>query len=34
LNVDAKLTANDRNKLYLRSVVTQSIAIRNGFGVE
>lgn len=34
LNVDAKLTANNRNKLYLRSVVTQSIAIRNGFGVE
>lgn len=34
LNVDAKLTANDRNKLYLRSIVTQSIAIRNGFGVE
>ena len=34
LNVDAKLTANDRNKLYLRSAVTQSIAIRNGFGVE
>jgi len=34
LNVGAKLTPNDRNKLYLRDVVTQTIAIRNGFGIE
>lgn len=34
LNVDAKLDENERNTLYLRSVVTQTIALRNGFGVE
>ncbi|MCG7222648.1 PilW family protein [Acinetobacter sp. AG3] len=34
LNVNGKLTKNDRNSLYLRSVVTQTIALRNGFGVE
>lgn len=34
LNVGAKLTEHDRNALYLRSVVTQTIALRNGFGIE
>ena len=34
LNVKAKLTAHVRNKLYLRNIVTQTIAIRNGFGIE
>lgn len=34
LNVDATLSKNDRNSLYLRSVVSQTIALRNGFGVE
>ncbi len=34
LNVDAKLAKSDRNSLYLRSVITQTIAFRNGFGVE
>ena len=34
LNVEAKLKASDRNRFYLRNVVTQTIAIRNGFGVQ
>ena len=34
LNVDAKLSKSDQNSLYLRSVITQTIAFRNGFGVE
>ncbi|MEB6479923.1 PilW family protein [Acinetobacter vivianii] len=34
LNVDEKLKTDDKNKLYLRSVVTQTIAIRNGFGIQ
>lgn len=34
LNVNATLTENELNALYLRSVVTQTIALRNGFGVE
>ncbi|MFT0694546.1 PilW family protein [Acinetobacter bereziniae] len=34
LNVEKKLSENDRNSLYLRSVVTQTIALRNGFGIE
>lgn len=34
LNVSAELIENDLNALYLRSVVTQTIALRNGFGVE
>ena len=34
LNVDAKLKTDTKNKLYLRSVVTQTIAIRNGFGIQ
>lgn len=34
LNVNAKLITHARNKLYLRNVVTQTIAIRNGFGIE
>lgn len=34
LNVDEKLKTDIKNKLYLRSVVTQTIAIRNGFGIQ
>lgn len=34
LNVDEKLKDDDNNKLYLRSIVTQTIAIRNGFGIQ
>lgn len=34
LSTNAKLIANDRNKLYMRNVVTQTIALRNGFGIE
>lgn len=34
VNVDAALAEDDKNKQFLRSVVTQTIAIRNGFGVE
>lgn len=34
LNTEAILKSNNRNNLYLRSVVTQTIAIRNGFGIE
>ncbi|NNH78490.1 prepilin-type N-terminal cleavage/methylation domain-containing protein [Acinetobacter sp. ANC 5380] len=34
LNKNAILNSSDRNNLYLRSVVTQTIAIRNGFGIE
>lgn len=29
----AKLIPHDKNKLYMRNVVTQTIAIRNGFGI-
>ncbi|MFU8926215.1 PilW family protein [Acinetobacter puyangensis] len=34
LQTDAKLIADDKNKLYVRNVVTQTIALRNGFGIE
>ncbi|WP_436862263.1 PilW family protein [Acinetobacter haemolyticus] len=34
LNVEGPLIDHARNKLYLRTVVTQTIAIRNGFGIE
>lgn len=34
LATNAKLIANDKNKLYLRNVVSQTIALRNGFGIE
>lgn len=34
LNTQSILKPNNRNNLYLRSVVTQTIAIRNGFGIE
>lgn len=34
LATNAQLISNDRNKLYMRSVVTQTIALRNGFGIE
>lgn len=34
LNVEAPLIEDDKNKLFLRSVVTQTIAIRNGFGIQ
>lgn len=34
LGSTAKLEAHDKNKLYLRDVVTQTVAIRNGFGIE
>ena len=34
LSTKAILKFNNRNNLYLRSVVTQTIAIRNGFGIE
>ncbi|MFW1952511.1 PilW family protein [Acinetobacter beijerinckii] len=34
LNVNAKLKTHARNNLYLRDIVTQTIAIRNGFGIE
>ncbi|KWQ03902.1 prepilin cleavage protein [Acinetobacter harbinensis] len=34
LNTKAILKSNNRNNLYLRSVLTQTIAIRNGFGIE
>ncbi|MGO1061996.1 PilW family protein [Acinetobacter lwoffii] len=33
LNTQAKLIPHDKNKLYMRNVVTQTIAIRNGFGI-
>lgn len=33
LNTGAKLIPHDKNKLYMRNVVTQTIAIRNGFGI-
>lgn len=34
LNTSGQLIENSKNSLYLRSVVTQTIAIRNGFGVQ
>lgn len=34
LNTGAKLIPHDKNKLYMRNVVTQTIAIRNGFGIK
>jgi len=34
LNVNSKLSEDDRNALYFRTVVTQTIALRNGFGIE
>lgn len=34
LNVKAKLKDNPKNKMYMRNVVTQTIALRNGFGIE
>ena len=33
LHVKAKLNPNDQNKFYMRQVVSQTIALRNGFGV-
>lgn len=33
LNTQAKLSPDEKNKLYMRNVVTQTIAIRNGFGI-
>ncbi|WP_104500445.1 PilW family protein [Acinetobacter indicus] len=33
LDTTAKLNPDDKNKLYMRNVVTQTIAIRNGFGI-
>ncbi|WP_180172744.1 PilW family protein [Acinetobacter sp. YH01025] len=33
LNTRAKLSPDEKNKLYMRNVVTQTIAIRNGFGI-
>jgi len=34
LNVDSGLKEHNRNNLYLRSIVTQTIAFRNAFGIE
>lgn len=34
LNVTAKLKPNDNNALYLRNTITQTIALRNGFGIQ
>ncbi|MBU3846035.1 MULTISPECIES: PilW family protein [Acinetobacter] len=34
LNVQAKLKDDVKNKMYMRNIVTQTIAIRNGFGIE
>jgi type IV pilus assembly protein PilW len=34
LNTSAMLKPDNKNNLYLRSIVTQTIAIRNGFGIE
>lgn len=34
LNVKAKLKNDAKNKMYMRNVVTQTIALRNGFGIE
>ncbi len=33
LQTSGKLIENDKNKLYVRNVVTQTIAMRNGFGI-
>lgn len=33
LQASGKLIENDKNKLYVRNVVTQTIAVRNGFGI-
>ncbi|KAF7275665.1 hypothetical protein GWI33_011447, partial [Rhynchophorus ferrugineus] len=34
LQTTAKLKSDDKNKLYARNVVTQTVALRNGFGIE
>ena len=34
LQTKAKLNESERNYLYLRNVITQTIALRNGFGVK
>lgn len=34
LESKAKLTEDNKNKLYARKVITQTIALRNGFGIE
>lgn len=34
LNVEAKLKEDNKNQLYVRNIVTQTIALRNGFGIE
>ncbi len=34
LDVEKALINNDKNQLYVRQVVTQTVALRNGFGVE
>ncbi len=34
LETKAKLTEDNKNKLYARKVITQTIALRNGFGIE
>lgn len=33
LSVNAKLKEDSKNNMYMRNVVTQTIALRNGFGV-
>jgi len=33
LQTNGKLTEDDKNKLYIRKVITQTIALRNGFGI-
>ena len=34
LNVKAKLKDDTKNKMYMRNIVTQTIALRNGFGID
>lgn len=34
LHIEGPLKEDEKNKLYLRTAITQTIAIRNGFGVE
>lgn len=34
LNAEAKLKEDTKNQLYMRNIVTQTIAIRNGFGIK
>ena len=33
LNINAKLKEDPKNNMYLRNIVTQTIALRNGFGI-